>query len=170
MKRLLPQPLVSLLLLVVWLLLNNTVHPAHLLLGAALAVGIPLFSSRLTAGTPRLPPFPQLPQWRKGLLAMRLGGVVFYDIIKSNLDVARLILGRESNIRPAFVWLPLDLNDDHAKAVLAGIITMTPGTLSSDFSEDGRWLLIHALNVPDQDALIADIKSRYEAPLKEIFE
>jgi multicomponent K+:H+ antiporter subunit E len=161
MKRLLPQPLVSLLLLVVWLLLNNTLHPAHLLLGAALAVGIPLFSSRLTVSTPRL---------HNGLLAMRLGAVVLYDIIKSNLDVARLILGRESNIRPAFVWLPLDLNDDHAKAVLAGIITMTPGTLSSDFSEDGRWLLIHALNVPDQDALIADIKSRYEAPLKEIFE
>jgi multicomponent K+:H+ antiporter subunit E len=164
MKRLLPQPLVSLLLLVVWLLLNNTVHPAHLLLGAALAVGIPLFSSRLKVGAPRLP------RLRNGLLAMRLGAVVLYDIIKSNLDVARLILGRESNIRPAFVWLPLDLNDDHAKAVLAGIITMTPGTLSSDFSEDGRWLLIHALNVPDQDALIADIKSRYEAPLKEIFE
>jgi multicomponent K+:H+ antiporter subunit E len=167
MKRLLPRPLVSLLLLAVWLLLNNTVHPAHLLLGAALAVGIPLFSSRLTVGTPRLP---RLPTLRKGLLALRLGSVVFYDIIKSNLDVARLILGRESNIRPAFVWLPMDLNDDHAKAVLAGIITMTPGTLSSDFSEDGRWLLIHALNVPDQDALIADIKSRYEAPLKEIFE
>lgn len=161
MKRLLPQPFVSLLLLAVWLLLNNTVHPAHLLLGAALAWGIPLFTSRLTVGAPRVRNVPR---------ALRLAAVVFYDIIKSNLDVALLILGREANIRPAFVWLPLALTNDHAKAVLAGIITMTPGTLSSDFSEDGRWLLIHALNVSDEDALIADIKARYEVPLKEIFE
>jgi multicomponent K+:H+ antiporter subunit E len=161
MSRLLPQPIVSLLLFVVWLLLNNTVHPAHLLLGAALAVAIPLFTSRLTVGAPRIKKWPRL---------FGLTAIVFYDIIKSNLDVARLILGRESNIHPAFVWLPLAITDAHAKALLAGIITMTPGTLSSDFSEDGRWLLIHALNVPDADALIADIKSRYEAPLMEIFE
>jgi multicomponent K+:H+ antiporter subunit E len=160
-KRFLPQPLVSLLLLAVWLLLNNTLHPAHVLLGAALAWGIPLFTSRFTASGARLRNVPR---------ALRLAAVVFYDIIKSNLEVARLILGREEKIHPAFVWLPLDVTGDAAKTVLAGIITMTPGTLSADFSEDGRWLLIHALNVTDQDALIADIKLRYEKPLKEIFE
>jgi multicomponent K+:H+ antiporter subunit E len=56
---------------------------------------------------------------------------------------------------------------------LAGIITMTPGTLSSDLSPDRKHLLVHALHCPDEAAeaaLVADIKARYEAPLMEIFE
>jgi multicomponent K+:H+ antiporter subunit E len=80
------------------------------------------------------------------------------------------MLGREVNIKPSFVWVPLDISDAHAKAALAGIITMTPGTISADFSDDGQYLLVHAFNVADSDALVADIKSRYELPLKEIFE
>ena len=100
---------------------------------------------------------------------LRLFFIVLKDIITSNIDVARLILGRESAIRPGFVWVPLSIDDPHGIVLLAGIITMTPGTLSADVSADRRYLLVHVFNINDEAELIAGIKSRYEAPLMEIF-
>jgi len=94
---------------------------------------------------------------------------VLKDIVTSNIEVARLILGRESAIRPDYVWVPLSLTDTHGIVVLAGIVTMTPGTLSADLSPDRSQLLVHAFNIDDPAALIATIKARYEAPLMEIF-
>lgn len=161
MKRLLPAPLLSATLLVVWLLLNNTLDPAHLVLGALLALVVPWFTERLR---------PQRPRIRRPLVIVRLALVVLWDIVLSNIEVARRILGPEAAIRPAFVWVPLAITDPHAIVSLAGIITMTPGTLTAELSDDGRHLLVHAFNVDDEAALVAQIKARYEAPLKEIFE
>jgi len=160
-KRLLPAPLLSATLFLTWLLLNSTVDPAHLVLAAALAVVVPWFTEALR---------PERPRVRRPLAIVRLGLVVLWDIVLSNIDVARRILGPESAIKPRFVWVPLSLSDPHAILSLAGIITMTPGTLSADLSADRRYLLVHAFNVNDEAALIAQIKARYEAPLKEIFE
>jgi multicomponent K+:H+ antiporter subunit E len=151
----------SLVLLTVWLALNNTADPGHVLLGFVLAVAIPLWTSRFEVSVT----YP-----KQLLTVVVLGVIVLFDIVKSNLDVARLILGREDNIQPDFVWVPLDITDAYARTALAGIITMTPGTLSVDFSADGKYLLVHALHVTDKAQLVRDIKARYELPLKEIFE
>jgi multicomponent K+:H+ antiporter subunit E len=94
---------------------------------------------------------------------------VLRDIVVSNVQVAWLILGPERRINPRFVWVPLDVRDPYGIATLAGIITMTPGTLSADLTDDRRFLLVHALNVADEGELIASIKARYEAPLRRIF-
>ena len=161
MKRLLPAPLLSATLLVVWLLLANTLDPAHIVLGALLAIVVPRFTEELR---------PERPRIRRPLVIARLALTVLWDIVLSNIEVARRILGPESAIRPRFVWIPLALTDPHAVLSLAGIITMTPGTLSAELSPDGSHLLVHAFNVEDEAALIAQIKARYEAPLKEIFE
>ena len=161
MKRLLPAPLLSATLFVVWLLLNNTLDPAHIALAALLAVVVPRFTEKLR---------PERPRIRKPLVIVRLGLVVLWDIVLSNIEVARRILGPESAIKPRFIWVPLALTDPHAILSLAAIITMTPGTLSAELSPDRRHLLVHAFNVDDEAALIAQIKARYEAPLKEILE
>ena len=161
MKRMLPSPVLSALLFVLWPLLNQSWSPGQLLLGAALALCIPWFSERLRPGKPAL---------RAPWAIVRLGFVVLWDIVIANVEVARRILGRESAIRPRFVWLPLTITDPHAIVALAGIVTMTPGTLSSELTPDRRHLLIHVLNVDDEAALVAGIKARYEAPLLAIFE
>lgn len=160
-SRLLPAPVLSLVLWVSWLMLNESVSAGHLLLGAALALVVPWFTERYR---------PDKPALRGALTACRLALVVLADIVKSNLIVARQVLGPESRVRPAFVWVPLDIRDPHGIVALAAIITLTPGTLSSDLSEDRRHLLVHALHVDDAEALVADIKQRYESPLREIFE
>jgi multicomponent K+:H+ antiporter subunit E len=143
MKRLLPSPLLSLCLFVAWLMLNESVSTGHLLLATLLAVGLPLLTDRLR---------PDKPALRAPATILRLGAVVLKDI------------------QPRFVWVPLDIRSAHGIVMLAGIITMTPGTLSAELSDDRRHLLVHAFNVDDEAALVADIKARYESPLREIFE
>jgi len=161
MNRWLPQPLFSLLLWLVWLLLNNTVASGHLLLGAMLALVLPLFTSRF---------WPDRPRIRKPLRLLCYIAVLLWDIIIANLAVARLILGPSARLRPAFLHLPLELRNEFAIVMLANTISLTPGTVSSDLSADRRTLLIHALDVEDPEQAIARIKQRYERPLQEIFE
>jgi multicomponent K+:H+ antiporter subunit E len=163
-KGLLPAPLLSLALLLAWLTLNESASAGHLIIGATLAIALPALTARWRPDRPRLR------HW--GTLAA-LAITVLIDIVRSNIVVARLILGPEQRIQPRFVWLPLRIRDPHGIVTLAGIITMTPGTLSADLSADRRHLLIHAFDVDDdaaQAALIADIRTRYEAPLMRVFE
>ena len=86
------------------------------------------------------------------------------------LAVAWLIVGRPQSLRPAFLAVPLALKSDLAIGLLANTICLTPGTVSAQLSEDRCFLLVHALDAADGDAVIADIKRRYEMPLKEVFE
>lgn len=157
--RVLPSPLLSAILFAAWLMLNG-LSAGHVALAAVLAVSIPWFTARFGAERVRLRAWPT---------ALRLALTVLWDIVLSNVQVAWLIIGPERRIHPRFVWLPLDIRNPHGIASLAGIITMTPGTLSADLTEDRRFLLVHALNVADEAALVASIKSRYEAPLRCIF-
>jgi multicomponent K+:H+ antiporter subunit E len=160
MKGWLPQPLLSLSLWGVWLLLGNTLAPAQILLGGLLALALPLFTVRFWPDRPRL---------RRPLKIFAYILVLLWDITVANLTVARLILHPTRRLRPAFFHLPLDLCNDFAIVVLANTISLTPGTVSADLSLDRRSLLIHALDVDDVEQAIAQIKHRYERPLQEIF-
>ncbi|WP_397607365.1 Na+/H+ antiporter subunit E [Silanimonas sp.] len=159
MRALIPHPVSSLAVAVLWLLLNGLSN-GQLVLAVLFALALP-----------RLLPAPAIPSPRLAapVVAAKLALVVLYDIVKANLEVAVRILGPESRIRPTFVWVPLDIASPQGIAVFASIITMTPGTLSCEVSEDRRWLLVHAFHADDAEAVVADVKSRYEAPLREIF-
>jgi multicomponent K+:H+ antiporter subunit E len=154
-----PHPWLSLLLLLVWLLLNDSLAPGQILLGAVLGVLIPLFSKRF---------WPQTPELRRPLSALRLAGLVLYDIVVANFVVARIVLGPSSAVKPAFVRVPLDVTGDFAITLLASVVSLTPGTVSAELDTRRRYLLVHALSEEDPDALVHRIKSRYEIPVKEI--
>jgi multicomponent K+:H+ antiporter subunit E len=160
MMRLLPSPPLSVTVLLLWLLLVSDFSAGQLLLGAVLAVVLPLLAGLLQPERARF--------GRVGAIALLLRRVA-WDIVLSNIEVARRILGPERAITPGFVWLPLELDNIHGITALASIITLTPGTLSTELTEDRRHLLVHCFNLRDPEATIATIKSRYEAPLKEIF-
>lgn len=160
MRRWLPNPLLSLVLFVLWLLLAVSLSPGSLLLAAAFAVAIPHLTRPLAP-----PPF----RLGRPLRMAQLAFVVLWDIVVSNVEVALRILGPEDAIRPRFVWVPLDIRDPAGASALAGIVTMTPGTVSCDITPGLEYLLVHAIDAPDEAALAARIKSRYETPLMEIF-
>ncbi|MCU0898738.1 MAG: Na+/H+ antiporter subunit E [Burkholderiales bacterium] len=160
MTSLLPYPVLSALLFVAWLALARTFDPAHLVLAAVLAVGIPAVSRRFFEAPSRV---------GSPATVLKLGLIVLYDVIVSNVIVARLVLGPIDRLRPAFVTVPLDTTHPYAVNLLATIITTTPGTVSVDVRLDERVILVHALDCADPAELVATIKSRYERPLMEIF-
>jgi len=161
MRRWLPHPLLTPLLAIVWLLLNNSLEFAQVLLGLLLGWAIPRFTLAF---------WPDRVRIRRPARLLRFAGVFISDVIVANLSVAWLILAGPRRLHPAFVVVPLDLTDDLAISLLANIICLTPGTVSAQLSADRRQLLIHALDCTDPQALVADTKTRFEAPLKEIFE
>lgn len=160
MIRFLPHPLLSLVLLVVWLLLNNTVSPGSILFGSVLALVIPLLT------TPLQNPHPSL---RRPLLAVKYLFVLVWDIILSNIEVAIQVMGPLHKLAPGFIAIPLDMKGDLPITLLASSISLTPGTVSVEVSKDHQWLYVHALNLKDEAKMIQSIKHRYEKPLKEIF-
>ena len=163
-RQLVPHPLLSVVLVVCWLWLNNTLAPGHALLGAALGIGIPWVTRRF---------WPEPTVIRHPLRVAEYLAVVSYDIVVANLQVAAIILGPVSRLRPAFVRVPLTLRTDFAVTALASTVTLTPGTVSVEIEDDaagGRVLVVHALRCLDPDDLAQTIKQRYERRLREILE
>ncbi len=159
-RRWLPMPVQSLILFGVWLLLNNSLAPGQLLLAALLALAIPLLVAPLQQAQP--------PVRRHGL-ALSYTLKVLYDIVVANFQVAIRVLGPSSRLKPAWIAVPLDIEGALPITLLASTISLTPGTVSAELSEDAKWLYVHVLDLDDEQALIAQIKQRYEQPLKEIF-
>jgi len=159
-SKLLPHPILSIVLLIVWLLLNNTIATGHIILGALLGIVIPWFTSsfwqdKICLSSPKS--------------ALKFIMIVIYDIIIANITVAKLILGPSEKLRPAFFDLPLDIEHPLGISILASTISLTPGTVSCDLSADKKSLHIHALHLEDEAKTIQEIKQRYEKLLLEVF-
>lgn len=161
MKRWLPHPLVAGFLLLAWLLLQQSLAPGTIVVGVVLALV-------LTRVLDRLQP-PPVRVRRPGRLLMLLARV-FGDIVRSNLAVAKIIVSRRRDFVSGFVSIPLDITSPYALAMLACIITATPGTIWVSHDSRHRLLVIHVLDLIDETTWINNIKQRYEHPLSDIFQ
>jgi len=149
------------ILLLVWLLLNRSLASSHVVLGAALALGLAWLAMSLRPLRAR----PKRP-W----LLLALFARVAVDIVRSNIAVAQLVWRGPQSHTPGFMQIPLTLRDPHGLALLACIITYTPGTVWAGFSEKTGLLTLHVLNLTEEQYWIDLIQQRYERPLKDIFE
>jgi multicomponent K+:H+ antiporter subunit E len=162
MKRWLPFPLLSALLLAMWVLLNQSLAFVDVLFGAILALSAALAFSRLQ------PPRAML---RRPRVAFLLAALVLVDIVRSNIAVARIILTPGSRERTSgFVTIPLELSDPAGLAALACIITATPGTAWARYDSTRSAFTIHVLDLIDETTWIRTVKDRYERRLLEIFQ
>jgi len=161
LRKIFPHPLLSVALWLIWLLLNNTASFGHMVLGALLATFIPWFTASF---------WQEKVQIHRPWLLVKFVAVVIYEILIANVVVAKLILTRQDKLQPGFLHVPLDLKSPVAIGLLANTISLTPGTVTCDLSEDQQSLLIHALHIEDAEATVADIKNQFEKPLKEIFD
>ena len=161
MKRVLPHPALSAMLLIVWLLMANHITVGGIVLGGIFALILPKFTQPFWPDRPRM-------RFRRAFLGYL--AIVLVDIVVANFEVAAIILFKPTrDLRPAWLTIPLDLASPEAITVFAGTISLTPGTVSADVSACGRYLLVHALHAPDPAAEIAKVKARYEARLMRIF-
>lgn len=162
LSRLFPHPLLTLLLTLVWQLLVNKLSVNSLLFGLFLGIVIPFMTQ---------PYWPNRPTLRRPLMIIEYVLVVLWDVVVANVVVAYAVVFKSrEQLHPNWVTIPLDLRTPEAITVLAGTITMTPGTVTADLSCGGHALLVHCLDAEDTDAVRDEIKTRYERRLKEIFE
>ncbi len=158
---LMPHPFLTLILTVVWVLLQNQVSAGMVVFGLILGIIIPLITSAW---------WPDRPQGFKLSKMVGYSLLVIWDIMVANVQVAWIVLTRSNaSLRPAWVVIPLELKQPEAISILAGTITLTPGTVSADLSDEGHSLLVHALDCENPDAVRDEIKHRYERRLLEIF-
>lgn len=161
MSRVLPYPLLTASLILMWLLLNSF-SLGHLILGAIFAYGASWAMAALQPSKPRIRRWDMIP---------RLFFVVLGDIFRSNIAVAGIILqGKRRQRTPGFVIIPLQLRDRTGLSVLACIITATPGTAWIEYHAENGRLLIHVLDLVDEQVWIELIRGRYARMLSEIFE
>ena len=156
-----PHPLLSLALLLMWLLLNDFTL-GHLLLGSVVAIfgGWAMASLR-----------PDKPKMKKWYLLPKLFLIVFVDIIRSNLAVALLMIsGKRRKQTSGFITVPLEIEHPTALAIMAVILTSTPGSAWLAYDERRKTVLIHVLDLIDEEQWIENIKHRYERLLLEIIE
>lgn len=161
MSRWLPYPAISVMLLATWLLLNQSLSTAHVLLGGIFAIAGAWLLVRLEA-----PPL----NWKRPWIILRLGFEVAVDMTRSNFRVARLILKDKENRTPGFVRIQLSVRSHYSHAILACIITATPGTSWVAYDPASNVLVIHVLDLVDDDDWGEIIKGRYGRLLKEMFE
>lgn len=161
MKTIFPHPILSFVLWLIWLLLNNTFAAGHMLLGAVLATVLPLMTRSFWPDNIRI---------QHPLSLFKFILIVIWDILLANIEVARLILGKNSSLESKFIEIPLEIQQPISISLLANTISLTPGTVSCDVSEDKKTLIVHALHSPEPSQTIAEIKQRYEQPLKKVFE
>ncbi len=158
---LMPHPFLTFVLAVVWTLLQNDVSAGMIVFGLILGIIIPWGTSIWWPDTPK--------GFRLGKM-ITYGLVVLWDIVVANVQVAWIVLTvPNSKLKPAWIEVPLELRQPEAITMLAGTITLTPGTVSSDLSAEGHSLLVHVLHTDDPDGVCHDIKTRYERRLLEIF-
>lgn len=160
MTRWVPYPLVALSLLIMWLLLTQSFSPGQILLGSIVSVGATHAMAALR---------PERSRIKSVKAALKLSGIVAYDIVRSNFAVAAIVVAPRQERTANFVRLPLELNNPHGLALLGLIITSTPGTVWVEFDRGRGSLLIHVLDLVDEEHWRQLIKGRYEALLLEIF-
>jgi len=156
-----PHPFVTLLLAVVWILLQNEVSAGMVVFGIILGIVISRGTSIWWPNTPK--------SFRLDKM-VTYSVMVIWDILVANIQVAWIVLTvPNAKLKPAWIVVPLELRQPEAITVLAGTITLTPGTVSADLSDEGHSLLVHVLHTDDPDAVRDDIVNRYQSRLKEIF-
>jgi len=155
--------ILSTILLALWIVLQQSLAPSDILLGVVIAAAATWAYSRLRVPAPR----PRLRLRPLLALALTFAG----DVVRSNVAVARIVLGLRRGKRSAgFLALPLALRDPRGLAILGCIITATPGTSWARYDARRNEITIHVLDLVDADAWVRDFKSRYETRLLEIFE
>ena len=160
LERWFPHPFVSVIVGLSWLMLAHSISSGNIFIAIILAIFIPRLVSNFIVRTPHI-------HWK---LAVKLFFVVLWDIIISNIRMAKLVLGPTDRLHPKWFRVPLDTNHEQVNSLLAMIITTTPGTVSAGIDQERGDILVHALSTEDTEADVQDIKKRYEAPLIAIFD
>lgn len=105
---------------------------------------------------------------RRVFAAFKLIALFIKELIMSNIDVVKVLLSPKFEIEPGIIEVPTQLKSDWELTLLASLISLTPGTLSMDFSEDKKSIFVHSIHVPDKEQMIREIHETFEKAIMEV--
>lgn len=152
---------INLLLALAWASVTGSFSPINLAFGFVLSAVV-LGLIREDMGS--------IGYFRRILRALNLAVIFLYELVKSSVTVAIIVLSPKRVLEPAIIAFPLSVKSDAEITLLANLITLTPGTLSIDVSDDRTTLYVHAIDAPDPDAIVKDIKDSFERRINKVFE
>ncbi|MFC4738196.1 Na+/H+ antiporter subunit E [Bacillus daqingensis] len=153
------QILLNIVIALIWMLLQNSFTFVHFVFGYIVGLGMLFFLRRFL----RFDFY-----FRRVYAFMKLLLLFAYKLVEANWDLIKIILRPKMDITPGIIAVPTVLKTDWEKTLLANLISLTPGTLTMDFSEDGNTLFIHAINVPDKEQAIREIHESFEKAILEV--
>lgn len=153
------QILLNVFIAFTWMFLSNSFSPTTFLIGYIIGL-VMLFMLRRFFTTR----FYMGRVWA----VIKLLLIFIKELIISNIAVLRVILKPKLNIRPAIFELPTDLKTDWEITLLSMLITLTPGTVVINVSEDMRKLYVHTLDMDDVDEAVSSIRNSFEKAIKEV--
>ncbi|UTR14335.1 Na+/H+ antiporter subunit E [Salipaludibacillus sp. LMS25] len=106
--------------------------------------------------------------FRRVVAVFKLLVLFLYKLILSNIDMTKIVLSPNPDIQPGIIAVPTKLKTDWEVTLLANLISLTPGTLTMNFSKDGRTLFVHSIHVPDKEKAIAEIHDSFEKAIMEV--
>lgn len=160
MRRLLPHPLLAAIILVLWLVLQQSAGLGHIILGGIIAIGVSLAASAV---------LPERVEMHRPLKFAQLMAVAGLDIIRSNLAVMFVLFQPRPAPKAGFIEMHLELKSETGLAILAILLTATPGSAWLEYDRERSTVLIHIFDLKDEDEWVRTVKKRYESLLLEIF-
>ncbi len=160
-------------LALIWAALTGNFGPANLLLGFAVGMLLLWLGRRVTGRKRYFEPNEPLPgprEWlTRAVLAVKFVVIFTWEVILANINIAIVVLSPKPKMEPGIIALPLDVKTDGEITLLANMITLTPGTLSLDVSNDRKILYVHAVHASDPEKTKREIKEGFETLVHEVF-
>lgn len=153
------QFLVNLLIALIWMFLQNSYLLTTFVFGFIIGLFILFVLRRF---------FEYDFYFRRVFAFVKLVGVFLIEMIKANVDMVKVVLQPSLKNKPGIIAVETELETEIEIATLAALITLTPGTVSMDFSADGRTIFVHSIDVDDKDEIIADIRNNFEKAIMEV--
>lgn len=153
------QLLLNFFIALVWMFMSTSFTPSTFVIGLLIGLLLIIITRRFFTE--------RLYIWRLWA-AFKLALLFFKELTLSNISVLKVILRPKMNIQPMIFALPTDLEHDWEITLLSSLITLTPGTIVLNVSDDQRTLYIHAIDVDDVDDAIDSIKNSFEKAIKEV--
>lgn len=153
------QILINILMAFIWMLLQDSYGAVDFIMGYIIGILI-LFLLRQ---------FLLFDFYFKRVWAfIKLTIIFFRELVLANIDMIRVILKPKMDIKPGIVAIPTKLKTDLEITLLAALITLTPGTLSMDFSDDSSLIFVHAIDIDSKEQTIRDILESFETAILEV--
>lgn len=153
------QILINIIIAVIWMFLQNNFTFPGFIFGYIIGIFILLLIRR----------FLLFDFYLKRLWAViKLVWLFLVELMKANIDVVKIVLSPKLTNSPGIVAVPTELETDFEITLLAALISLTPGTVSMDFSDDSKTIYVHALDVPDEEEMIAQIRNTFERAIMEV--